>query len=450
MQPVTPYSLSGELRRLAELAWPVVIGQLGMVTLGVVDVLMLGRVSEDALAAVGIANTWSFGTLVFGLGTATGIDPVVTQAFGAGDARAAGRALVRGGVLLLLLCAPIVALHLLAGPILLALGQPASLVPDAASYCRIMALSVPAFLGFALVRQFLQGSGAMRPAMYVLLVGNVANVFLNYALIFGYGGIPALGVAGAAWATVGVRWAMLILLVFIGRSLLKPAFPVERSALAPAAVGRLAFLALPAGLHVALEVWAFSSATVFAGHLGPTPLASHTVALNITSVLFMVPLGIGAAAATRVGNLVGAGQDWITAARAALLATFGVMCTWATLLLVLGTPVVRLYTSAEEVVMLAAALLPIAAAFQLFDGAQIVSFGLLRGLGDTRRPALYNLVGHWMLGIPLGWVLAFQVQLGLRGLWLGLSVGLGAVATLLLLRLRRHTRHGVSAVHGAA
>lgn len=444
MNPPPPLSPAGELRRLAELAWPVVISQLGMVGLGVVDVLMVGRLGEEAIGAVGIGNTWSFGSLIFGLGVASGIDPIVTQAFGAGRPPAAGRALLSGAVLMLLLCIPIALLHLFSGTAFALLNQPASLTPVASTYCRVITLGIPAFLGFALLRQFLQGKGVMRPAMWVLLAGNVLNVVLNDALIFGRYGLPPLGVQGAAWATVLVRWAMFVLLALLGGSVLRAAradrLPTPRE------VGELATLALPSGWHHALEVWAFGSIAIFAGQLGHVEVAAHTVAMNITSVLFMVPLGLSAAAATRVGNLVGARQAWTPAARVTLSATAVIMLTWSVLLLTLASFFVGLYTSEPGVVALAVSILPIAAALQLFDGTQIVSVGMLRGLGDTRRPAMFNLVCYWMLGVPLGWALAFPMGYGLHGLWIGVSMGLGVVSLLLLHRLRTHARAGVVAL----
>lgn len=439
--PREPGSLRAEAQRLAELAWPVVLGQLGIVMLGVVDVLMLGRLGQDAIGAVGIGNTWSFGVLIVGLGTAMGLDPLVAQAYGAGRVEDAGVALVRGCVVLAALAVPIVALHLLAGPLLLALDQPPHLVQDAAAYCAIIAISVPSFLGFAVVRQFLQGSGTMRPAMWVLLVGNVVNVVLDDALIFGRLGLPAMGVTGAAWATVVVRWGMFGMLVAVGWPLLRQAWPsVPSAALTRGALVAVAAIAIPTGFQVALEVWAFTAASLFAGSLGDTAVAAHTVALSISSVLFMVPLGLGAASATRIGNLVGAGATWTGASRAALVVTLAVMVASAFLLLALPGPLVRLYTDDPPVVALAVTLLPIAAAFQVFDGLQAVAFGLLRGLGDTRLPALFNVVGHWMLGLPVGAWLAFVGGFGLTGLWIGLSVGLGAVSAMLLTRLWQHAR----------
>lgn len=444
LNPPPPLSPTGELRRLGELAWPVVISQLGMVGLGVVDVMMVGRLGEEALGAVGIGNTWSFASLIFGIGVAAGIDPIVTQAFGAGRLSAAGRALVGGAVLMTLLCLPIGLLHLLSGTAFELLHQPENLIPVATAYCRVITLGVPAFLGFALLRQFLQGKGIMRPAMWVLLVGNLLNIVINDALIFGRYGLPAMGVTGAAWATVMVRWAMFGMLFLLALPLIREARPDRLPTVRE--VRDLAKLAMPSGAHVALEVWAFGSIAIFAGQLGHLEVAAHTVAMNITSVLFMVPLGLSAAAATRVGNLVGARAPWTLAARVTLGATAVIMSTWSVLLLSLPGLLVGLYTTEPSVVGLAVTILPIAAAYQLFDGAQIVSVGMLRGLGDTRRPAFFNLVAYWLLGVPTGWVLAFPLGYGLQGLWMGVSLGLGIVCFLFLHRLRSHARTGVAAL----
>jgi MATE family multidrug resistance protein len=425
-----------EVRRLLALAWPVVLGQLGLVAMGVVDLLMVGPLGKEATAAVGIGNTLSFGTLIVGMGAAAGLDPLVAQAYGAGAPRRAGAEAARGMVIALMLAVPITLVHLYAEPILWMLRQPPSAIPGAAAFCRISALSVVPFVGFSVVRQCLQGGARMREAMWVIGIANLVNLVAAYVLVRWL----ELGVPGVAWGTTIVRWLMLGALVWLGWPSLREAWP-EGPVLQPRELWRVAQVTLPVSLQLGLEVWAFNASSFFAGALGDTAAAAHTAALSAASVSFMVPLGIGAAAATRVGNLVGGGQDWRRAGLVAVATGAGVMTLSAALFLLWPEAIGWAYNSDPEVVVLIAMVLPVAAAFQWFDGTQVVSFGVLRGLGDTHTPALFNVVGHWLVGLPLGAWLAFGGRgMGLAGIWIGLTAGLGVVASLLVLRLLLHAR----------
>jgi MATE family multidrug resistance protein len=424
-----------EVRRLLALAWPVVLGQLGLVAMGVVDLLMVGPLGKEATAAVGIGNTLSFGILIVGMGAAAGLDPLVAQAYGAGAPRRAGTEAARGMVIVLLLAIPITLVHLYAEPLLWLLKQPPSAIPGAAAYCRISALAVVPFLSFSVVRQCLQGGERMREAMWVIGLANLVNLVAAYVLVRWLG----LGVPGVAWGTTIVRWIMLFALILLGWPSLRAAWPDE-PIFDLRELWRVARTTLPVSLQLGLEVWAFDASAFFAGALGDTASAAHTAALSAASVSFMVPLGIGAASATRVGNLVGAGQDWRRAGLVAVSMGAGVMTLSATLFLLGPETIGRAYNSDPGVVALVGLVLPLAAAFQWFDGTQVVSFGVLRGLGDTRTPALFNVVGHWLIGLPLGAWLAFGNGMGLPGVWIGLTVGLGVVASLLVLRLLLHAR----------
>ncbi len=422
-----------EARRLVRLAWPVAVGQLGMVFMGAVDLWMVASLGESATAALGLGNTYSFGLVILGLGAATGIDPLVAQAYGARRPREAGAAALHGLVLVSLLGIPLTGLHLVAPTVLGVLGQPAALLPLTDTYCSINALGVPAFLAFAVVRQWLQGDGVMRPAMIVIGVGNLVNLVAN-ALLVG-----PFGVAGVAASTVIVRWAMLAALVLGTWSVLRRSWPL-RPTVRVAELVRLARVALPVSMQSGLEVWAFASAALLAGLLGATQVAAHVSALNVIALAFMLANGLSAAAATRVGNLVGAHRPWTTSAAMAL--GLVVVLTSATGLTFLTFPLLigGAYSSDPAVVALVASVLPIGAAFGFFDGAQVVAFGILRGLGDTRVPSLFNLVGYWALGLPLGAWLALRVGLGLPGVWIGLAVSLVVVTGLLGWRIRWHAR----------
>lgn len=430
-----------EVGRLLTLAWPVILGQIGLVGMGLVDLISVRALGPEATAAVGIGNTLSFAVLGLTIGAASGLDPLVSQAYGAGDPRAAGAAALRGAIVLAILCVPITLVLLGSEPVFVALGQAPEVIPLAAEYCRIQALSVVPFAGFSLVRQWLQGGGVMRPAMWVVLVANVLHALADVVLVLGWGPFPALGVPGVAWATALSRWFMFGALVALGRPALARSWPVA-PILNLRAIAIVAGVAVPVALQIGLEMWAFNAMSFFAGQLGAPAAAAHTAALSAASLSFMLPLGLSAAAATRVGNLVGAGLEWRRPAVLSLGLGLLFMTLPASLFYFAPRWVGAVYNTDPSVIAIAATILPLAAAFQWFDGTQVVSFGVLRGLGDVRIPALFNVIAYYCIGIPIGWALAFHFGLGLVGLWYGLVAGLAVVASLLVIRIVIHVRRG--------
>jgi MATE family multidrug resistance protein len=445
-----------EISTLARLAGPAIATQLGMQMLGVVDALMLGRVGAEALGAAAIGNVWTGFALFCSMGILLGIDPIVSQAHGAGDGRSAALALQRGIVLALALSLPIAAAFALTESVLLLAGQQPSLARAAHRYVLAQAPSIPCFLAFVALRQYLQGRTIVRPAMWALVVANAVNVVACWALIFGNLGAPALGVLGAGIATAIARGAQLLTLVglvWLARLHEGAWVPWSRAAFDPAGLRRILRLGLPIWMHLAFEISAFSSSTLLAGFLGVDALAGHTVALNLASLSFMVPLGLAMAASTRVGNLIGE-RDAAGVTRAthvAFAATVGLMFGWAALFIGAPRLLASLYTGEAGVIAVCAVLVPIAGAFQLLDGLQVVASGILRGMGRTRPPALSNFVGYWLLGLPLGAWLAFSAGFGIAGVWWGLSAGLLVVATwLTLLALRSSAPLPLAAVEPAA
>lgn len=433
----------GELRAMLHLALPVVLVQVGMMAMGVVDTAMVGHLSARALAAVAVGNLYYFNASIFAAGTLMALDPLVAQAIGARDIPAAARAIQRGLVLALLLSVLTALLLLPIERVLVLTRQQPEVVVDATDYGLISITGVLPFLAFVVLRQSLQAMGRLAPIVATIVIANLANVFLNWVLIYGNLGSPALGVAGSAWATAASRWLMALLLVGLAWRTMRPMLvPAHPEALRPGPLRRMLVLGAPIGGHQLLESAAFGMVGLLMGMLGTREVAGHQVAITLAALTFMVPLGVGAAAAVRVGHAVGAGdaRGARRSAKAALLCGAGFMALTALVFLLVPRLLARAYTTDAEVIAVAAALIPIAGLFQVFDGIQAVAAGILRGIGDTRVPMAIALVGFWLIGVPVSAHLAFRVGIGAPGLWWGFVAGLGSVAVILLARVRSRMR----------
>jgi MATE family multidrug resistance protein len=439
-----------ELRSLLELALPVVLVQVGMMTMGVVDTAMVGRVSAVDLAAVALGNLYVWMATAFGMGTLMALDPVVAQAVGAGDDIAVSRGVQRGFVMSVLLTLVATVVLLPGEMILSALRQPTEVVPVAAGYARVSIPGVFPFLAFIVLRQTLQAMGRMRPIVMTILAANLINVFLNWVLVWGNLGVPSLGAVGSGVASSISRWFMAVGLLVTAWPLMGPYLRSFRpKSMAPAPLVKMFRLGVPIGLQFELEFGAFAVTALLMGLLGTVAMAGHQVAINLASLTFMVPLGIGQATAVLVGRAIGAGDPsgGRRSAGAGVLAGGGFMLLMAVVLVAFPGPLAAVYTSEAEVLAIAVLLIPLAGIFQVFDGLQVVSAGILRGVGDTRVPMLINLVGFWVIGLPVGLVLGFGVGMGPEGLWWGLVVGLAAVAVLLLLRVHVRMSGDLARVH---
>jgi multidrug resistance protein, MATE family len=424
---------------MVRLAGPIALVNLAMMSMGVVDTLMLGHFSGDALAAGALGNLYFYAVAMFGIGVVAAVEPVISQAVGANDDEGVALGVQRGLVIAIGVSLVVSILLLAAGPVLRFLRQPTELIPDAARYAAWSALSTVPFFCFNVFRSALQSVDRLREILIAVLFANVVNVVGNWALIFGHVGIPAMGVPGSAISTVMSRWLMIAVLVALAWSHLRASIrPWRPSAFSPKAVGRLLLLGTPIGFQWCAEVLAFHIVTVFMGWIGKSTLAAHEITLNLASLTFMVPMGVAGAASVMVGRAIGAG-DMDAArrdARAAYLCGVGFMAFAATAFLVIPEWLATRYTRDAAVIPIAAALLPIAGVFQLFDGAQVVGVGVLRGSGDTRIPMVLHLTAFWGIGFPLSWYLGFTRDQGATGLWWGLAAGLLAAAVLQALRVR--------------
>jgi MATE family multidrug resistance protein len=433
-----------DVQALMRLAAPMVLIQVGTMLMGVVDTVMVGRVSAGALAAVSIGNQLFFVVTIFGFGVLLALDPIIAQGLGAKDTLAVQRGLQRGLLLSALLTVPISLLLLLVEPVLVLVRQPAEVVPAAAGYVVRVTAAIWPLLAFVVLRQTLQAQHRTAPIVVTIVIANVLNLVLDYAWIFGHWGFPALGVVGSAWATTASRWLMAVLLLAFGWKHVRPYLTaLAPNVLDPRPIARMLKLGAPIGAQMMLEIGAFSAVALLMGWLGVTQVAAHQVALNLASLTFMVPLGVSSAAAVVVGHAVGRGDAGGVrrSTSAALLVGAAFMSVTAALFIAFPGVFARIYTRDADVLALAVLLLPIAGVFQVFDGLQVVSIGLLRGLGDTRLPMIANVIGYWCLGMPVSLWLGFGLGFGAVGLWWGLVIGLMIVAVFLVARVRqRQTR----------
>jgi MATE family multidrug resistance protein len=406
---------------------------------------MVGGLGPEAIGAVGIGSSLFLGVCIFAMGLLLGLDTLVSQSFGARRVEDCHRWLVHAVVLSVLLTVPVMLVLRFLSSALGAWGLNPAVLHLLRPYLDVLTWSVLPLLLYSSFRRYLQGMGVVRPVMVALIAANLVNLFVNWLLIFGRLGAPAMGVRGSAWATVIARIGMAAVLlgVILHRERGKrPGLFATPLRIEPARMRRLLALGLPAASQVTLEVGVFAAATALAGRLAPASLAAHQIGINIVSFTFMVPLGIASAGAVRVGQAVGR-HDRVGAARsgwtALLFGTFFMSCAAATFLL-FPRRLVSAFSPDAAVIETGVALLFVGAIFQLFDGVQGVATGVLRGLGDTRTPMLWNLAAHWFIGLPLGYALCFVAGYGVIGLWWGLSTGLIICGVALLVVWSRRVR----------
>lgn len=445
----SPQGFRASLLAMLQLSAPIVFVQCGWMMMGVVDTLMVGRVSATAIAAAALGNLYFWGAAIFGNGLLMALDPLVAQAVGARDEPAIERAMQRGLLLAAVLAALASLLLVPAGPVLKLLRQREDVASLAATYARVCIAGMLPFYAFVVFRQTLQAMHKTRAIVVTIVVANLANVVFNYVLIFGKLGLPAMGVVGAAWATVASRWLMALLLLGVSwRELAPYARRWHREVWQWAPLRRMIAIGAPIGIQMQLEFGVFGVVGLLMGWIGTVELAGHQVALNLASFTFMVPLGVSAAAAVLVGQAVGRADPSAArrAALAALIIGVGFMSLSALVMLAVPRAIAHVYTAQSEVIGIAAVLIPIAGLFQVFDGIQVVSIGILRGVGDTRAPMIINVLGFWLLGLPVSWLLGLRLGQGPEGLWWGLTLGLVLVALFLAVRVRQRLQGDLSRI----
>ena len=436
--------LLDELKALLKLATPLALAQAGQALMGLVDTAVVGRLSDVAQGAVGLGTGLCFAFATLGIGVMLAFDPLVSQAIGAGHT-ARARTLFWQATWLAAIAGVVLAVPLWLSPLLL---EPCGVDPEVArgagEYVTWRVPQLGGFLLFMAARTYLQSNGRAKAIFFSMVLANVANFALAILLVFGAGPVPAFGVAGASMATTVCTFLQLGVLVFV----LGPEPKGASRKLDVTVLKQALALGLPIGFQLLAEVGVFVLAGIFAGRLGRTSIAAHQIAINWASFSFCLAVGIGSAAATRVGWAIGAG-DTVAARRSGLVAICA-GATWmsasATLFLILPRVLARVMTPDPAVIEVAVALLGVAAVFQISDGLQAVGSGVLRGTGDTRYSFLANVVGHWIVGAPVALYCGVHLKMGVVGLWWGLSAGLTAVAIALVVRFFLITRRPLVAL----
>ena len=435
-------ALLRENRRTLFLALPIVAGLVGQMLMGIADTVMLGHVGVVPLAASAFANTVLMVPMVFGFGLLSAVSVSASHAHGARSSHLSGESL-RGGILLALMMGLVVGVSAHAGlPFLHLLGQPHEVNETVGVYFLLCAWSLLPLLVSGAAKNFCEALGRPWVPFWILMAGVLLNVFLNWILIYGNLGSPAMGIDGAGIATLLSRIAVMCgILVYpsFERSL-KLACPLAW--LAPGLFGQ-AWHLLKIGIHTAglnlCEVTGFSFGSLMMGWLGVVPLAAHQIALSVAATTFMVPLGLAQAVSVRVGHARGArrAKRIPRIVHSALGLTAGVMAFFAAGYFLLGNEIAAGFTPDVAVRALTVQLLVLAGVFQIFDGIQVVSSGALRGFADTKVPFLVGIVSYWVVALPVSWVAAFHFGFGAPGIWVGFVVGLGVAAVSMSTRLLR-------------
>ena len=435
-----------ELRPTLTLAFPIVVGQVSQMLIGLTDNAFIGRVGTAPLAAAAFTHG-VFGVLyVVGLGLLVGTGVFAARDHGAGNEAGCAAWLRHGRALALAVGLGTFAVMVLLSTQLHRFGQPPEVMAIVRPFFLLIAASMVFALFFQVQRQFAESFGRPWVPMVIILADVVLNAFFNWVLVFGHLGFPAMGLVGSGWATLLARFlAVVAIAVWLRRS---PTFATVRAApwhgWERSRFVELLRLGVPASVMLLFETGAFGASALMMGWLGTVPLAAHQIALGCAALSFMFPLGLSMAASLRISKALGEGRR--TALRAigfgALATGLIVMLGFAVLFALAGRWITAGFTPATDVALLATQMLTLAAVFQLFDGGQVISVGALRGLTDVRVPAAITFVAYWVVSLPLGYWLAFHTRLGPLGLWTGLAAGLGCAAVLLGWRFHRLTRPG--------
>ncbi|MCU0343638.1 MAG: MATE family efflux transporter [Ignavibacterium sp.] len=438
-------NIKEEVFKTFKLAYPVIIGQLGIIMMGVVDSIMVGRLGPVPLAAASLGNSLIFLILIVGIGCSIVVSPLVAILVGAKRYSECGIYFRQSLLVNVFLSLVMIGIILLGVNFIHQLNQPSEVIELTIVYMSIVGLSAFPLMIYQTYKQFIEGLSIMKPAMVIAILANVINALANWVLIFGELGFPKLGLAGAAWATFASRIFMALVIMFYVMSNEKfKQYDVTfhfRGINLPV-IKKILSLGLPSGFQYFFEVGAFSFAVIMIGWIGANELAAHQIAINLASISFMGVLGISQAASIRVGNAMG--EQSILKIRKAgftgIVLGASIMFFAGLTFILLNDFLPTLYISDKNVIDIASRLIIIAALFQLSDGTQAVGIGVLRGLTDVKGPTIITFVAYWIISLPIAYVLAFYFNLGVDGVWIGLLIGLSVSAILLTLRFNHKSK----------
>jgi multidrug resistance protein, MATE family len=450
-----------EVRETLKLAVPIAFAQISLMTMGLVDAALVGRVSDADVSAVSIGNALLFSVLCVPMGVTMAVEPLASQAVGAGDLARAWTSFKAGVVACMLLSVPTMILIALSPMLLGPLGVDPAVIPAARAYALARVASVPTWLLFMAAKAYLEARGVTRPLLVGGWAANVLNFVVVSVLVFGDGalhrvglpgvGLPALGSLGAGLGTTFsnlVLAAIALSAVWTARPPGATLLPRDGWAELHASTRKLLRVGVPIGFQILTEAGMFTTLTVLAGRLGAATSAAHQIAMGLASYTYMGVLGISSATAVRVGRAIGAQED--QAPRRAWLVGLGLVVLYMGCcglgFVLFGRPLAALFRPDPAVVAVAAGLLQIAAAFQIFDGIQGVAGGALRGAGDTRFASWANMASHWFIGLPLALFLGFRLHQGALGFWWGMLTGLAVVACVLSTRFWWISRKRIEAL----
>ncbi|GGU56445.1 multidrug resistance protein PmpM [Pseudomonas laurentiana] len=444
-----PARIRAELSTLMRLATPIIIAQLATTAMGFVDAVMAGRVGPRDLAAVALGNSIWIPVFLLMTGILLATTPKVAQRFGAGQHAEIGP-LVRQALWLALAVGIGASLLLIsAEPILHLMKVDAELIAPCMGYLKGIAFGLPAVALYYVLRCSSDGLGRTRPSMVVGLAGLMLNIPLNYIFIYGHLGLPAMGGVGCGWASGIVMWFMAVCMAaWIARApVYRPTQVFARFDWPQwALIKRLLNIGLPIGIAVFAESSIFAVIALLIGSLGSTVVAGHQIALNVSSLVFMIPYSLGMAVTVRVGQAIGAGEprEARFAAGVGMATALAYACFSASLMLLMREPIASIYTTDNTVIQIASMLIVYSALFQFSDAIQVTAAGALRGYQDTRVTMILTLFAYWGIGLPVGYLLGMTNwqgdASGPSGLWEGLIVGLTCAALMLSVRLVRSAR----------
>lgn len=435
-----------EILSTLKLAYPIVIGQLGIIMMGVVDSLMVGRLGPVPLAAASLGNSLIFLILIIGIGSSVVLSPLIAILLGGNRENECGVYFRQALIVNFSLSVLMLAVILLGVNFIKYLSQPKEVTDSAIVYMQIVGVSSISLMIYQTYKHFIEGFSFMKPAMLITLTANIINAFTNWILIFGEMGFPRLELKGAAWATLISRLFMMIVImiyVIYHKRFRHFDLSFHFRNIDFKVINKIIRLGLPSGFQSFFEVGAFSFAVIMIGWIGANELAAHQIAINLASISFMGVLGISQAASIRVGNALG--EKNISNIRRAgftgIILGASLMGFAGIIFIAFHNLLPKLYISDTNVITIASQLIIIAALFQLSDGTQAVGIGILRGLTDVKGPTIITFIAYWVISLPAGYLLGFPLNLGVNGVWIGLLIGLTVSAIFLTIRFNYKSKH---------